>query len=45
VVEGQNDVIRLDTLGFPAIALCSNKATETQIDKLASLREPPPNPA
>lgn len=37
VVEGQNDVIRLDTLGLPAVALCSNKATETQIDKLDRL--------
>ncbi len=37
VVEGQNDVIRLDTLGLPAVALCSNKATETQIAKLDQL--------
>jgi DNA primase len=37
VVEGQNDVIRLDTLGLPAVALCSNKATETQINKLEQL--------
>ena len=32
VVEGQNDVMRLDCLGIAAVGLCSNKATDTQID-------------
>ncbi len=34
VVEGPNDVIRLDTLGVAAVGLCSNKATDEQIEKL-----------
>ena len=34
VVEGQNDVIRLDCLGVAAVGLCSNKASDEQIDKL-----------
>lgn len=37
VVEGPNDVIRLDTLGVPAVALCSNTITRDQADKLAKL--------
>ncbi len=35
VVEGPNDVIRLDTLGVTAVGLCSNKATDEQIEKLS----------
>jgi len=35
VVEGPNDVIRLDTLGAPAVGLCSNIATAEQITKIA----------
>lgn len=34
VVEGANDVIRLDELGLAAVGLCSNRATEAQIDKI-----------
>ena len=34
VVEGANDVIRLDTLGIAAIGLCSNRATDAQIEKI-----------
>ena len=34
VVEGPNDVIRLDTLGVAAVGLCSNKVTDEQIEKL-----------
>ncbi|MEZ6055474.1 MAG: toprim domain-containing protein [Planctomycetaceae bacterium] len=34
VVEGMNEVLRLETLGVAAIALGSNKATDTQIEKL-----------
>ena len=34
VVEGMNDVIRLDELGICAVGLCSNRATETQIDAI-----------
>jgi len=34
VVEGMNDVIRLDLLGVAAVGLCSNKATDEQLDKL-----------
>lgn len=37
IVEGQNDVMRLDCLGIAAIALCSNKATDTQIQKLEKI--------
>jgi len=37
IVEGQNDVMRLDCLGIAAIALCSNKATDTQIEKLEQI--------
>jgi hypothetical protein len=35
VVEGPNDVIRLDTLGIPAVGLCSSSATAEQIAKIA----------
>ena len=34
VVEGMNDVIRLDELGICAVGLCSNRATEQQMDML-----------
>jgi hypothetical protein len=37
VVEGPNDVIRLDTLGVPAVALCSNTITREQAAKAACL--------
>ena len=36
VVEGPNDVIRLDTLGVPAAGLCSNQVTDEQVQKLAA---------
>jgi len=35
VVEGMNDVLRLDTLGIAAVGLTSNKATDTQIETIA----------
>lgn len=34
VVEGFNDVLGLDTLGVPAVAIMSNKITEQQIAKV-----------
>ena len=34
VVEGMNDVIRLDELGICAVGICSNKATKQQIEML-----------
>lgn len=37
LVEGPNDVIRLDTLGVPAVALCSNLITREQAVKAAAL--------
>ncbi|MEZ6148426.1 MAG: toprim domain-containing protein, partial [Planctomycetaceae bacterium] len=37
IVEGQNDVIRLDTLGIAAVGLCSNRATEEQISKIVGI--------
>lgn len=37
LVEGPNDVIRLDTLGVPAVALCSNTITREQAAKTARL--------
>jgi 5S rRNA maturation endonuclease (ribonuclease M5) len=37
VVEGPNDVIRLDTLGVPAVGLCSNTITREQAAKAACL--------
>lgn len=36
VVEGPNDVIRLDCLGVGAVGLCSNKATDEQVAKIGS---------
>lgn len=35
VVEGYNDVIGLDNLGIPAVAICSNRMTEAQALKIA----------
>ncbi len=35
VVEGFNDVIGLDNLGIPAVAVMSNRITEHQIEKIA----------
>ena len=35
VVEGFNDVIGLDNLGIPAVAIMSNRITEQQIEKVA----------
>ena len=37
VVEGPNDVIRLATLGVPAVGLCSNTITREQAQKAARL--------
>ena len=37
LVEGPNDVIRLDTLGVPAVGLCSNTITREQAEKAANL--------
>lgn len=37
LVEGPNDAIRLDTLGVPAVALCSNQITRDQAAKAARL--------
>lgn len=37
LVEGPNDVIRLDTLGVPSVALCSNNITREQAEKAAML--------
>lgn len=37
LVEGPNDVIRLDTLGVPAVGLCSNTITREQAAKAARL--------
>jgi hypothetical protein len=37
LVEGPNDVIRLDTLGVPAVALCSQTITREQAAKAALL--------
>lgn len=34
VVEGANDVIALDGLGLAAVGLCSNRATDHQIEKI-----------
>lgn len=39
LVEGPNDVIRLHTLGVPAVALCSNQVTEAQAQKAARLAQ------
>ena len=37
LVEGPNDVIRLDTLGVPAVAICSNTITREHAVKVALL--------
>jgi hypothetical protein len=37
LVEGPNDVIRLSTLGVPAVGLCSNTITREQAAKVARL--------
>jgi hypothetical protein len=37
LVEGPNDVIRLDTLGVPSVALCSNMMSREQAEKAALL--------
>lgn len=34
VVEGMNEVLRMETLGVAAVGLGSNKATQTQVEKL-----------
>jgi len=34
VVEGPNDAIRLDLLGAPAVAVCSNRITREQAEKV-----------
>ncbi len=34
VVEGQNDVLRMDVLKVAAVGLCSNKATDQQIARI-----------
>lgn len=36
IVEGPNDVIALDALGVPAVAVCSNTITKEQAGKVAS---------
>lgn len=36
VVEGPNDVIRLDCLNVGAVGLCSNQATDTQVSKIVT---------
>jgi hypothetical protein len=35
LVEGFNDVLRLDSDGIPAVAICSNIITDEQVQKLA----------
>lgn len=37
LVEGPNDVIRLSTLGVPAVGLCSNQITREQAEQAARL--------
>ena len=37
IVEGPNDAIRLDALGIPSVALCSNTITRDQAEKAARL--------
>lgn len=34
IVEGMNDVIRLNELGVAAVGICSNQATDEQLEKL-----------
>ena len=38
-VEGPNDVMALNAIGVPAVAVCSNTITTEQADKLASMAE------
>lgn len=35
IVEGPNDAVRLQLLGVPAVAFCSNTATAEQVQKIA----------
>jgi hypothetical protein len=37
IVEGPNDAINLQTLGIPAVALCSNTITQEQVDRIVAL--------
>lgn len=37
VVEGPNDAINLQTLGIPAVALCSNTITQEQVERIVAL--------
>lgn len=37
IVEGFNDVIQLDALQIPAVAICSNRVTDEQVAKLVRL--------
>lgn len=37
VVEGPNDAIRLNLLGAPAVALCSNAITREQVERIVTL--------
>ncbi len=39
VVEGMNNVIRLDALGVCAVGVCSNKATNQQVDMMAKFAQ------
>ena len=39
IVEGMNDVIRMDDLGVAAVGLCSNKATHQQIEMLVKFAQ------
>lgn len=39
VVEGANDVVRLDCLGVAAVGLCSNRATDEQTQKIVRFAE------
>jgi 5S rRNA maturation endonuclease (ribonuclease M5) len=39
LVEGPNDVIGLDALGVPAVALCSNTISREQAEKAARLAD------
>jgi 5S rRNA maturation endonuclease (ribonuclease M5) len=39
IVEGMNDVIRMDELGVAAVGICSNKATGVQIRKLVQFAQ------
>jgi 5S rRNA maturation endonuclease (ribonuclease M5) len=35
VVEGMNDVVKLDTLGIASVGICSNRATDAQVEMIA----------